>query len=112
MKQNKINIITNVLKKLWFVKWDRYFEYESGESFFGWIDREKDNYKDFVLLDFVGKELNFATSSKKYSKEIAEILNQEHSDCKRIEYFCDIPNCILLSLKEKKLANIQKSNSS
>ncbi|MCF8070049.1 MAG: hypothetical protein K9L30_15820 [Desulfobacterales bacterium] len=93
MKKNKKEVIVNILKKLSFVNWDRYFEFEGGKSFFGWIERD-DNYKDFILLDFVGKEIGFATSSKKFSKKIARILNQEHSDCKRVEYFCDIPNVI------------------
>ena len=82
-----------VLKKLNFVNWDRYFGESNKLTFFGWIDRE-DNHKDFVVLDFSGKYIWWATSSKKYSKEIADILNQKHSECKRVEHFCDLPNVI------------------
>lgn len=95
MEQNKIDVITKVLKKLDFINWDRYFEFDGGCSFFGWINR-KDTHEDFVILDFVGKEIGYATSSKGHSKQIGDALNQEHSECKRVEYFCDIDNCIKL----------------
>ena len=94
MEQSKKDVIENVLRKLSFVNWDKYFEYEGGLSFFGWIDREDDNYKDFVLIDFVGNNISYGTSSKEYSKKIADILNQDHSNCKRVEHFWDIPNVI------------------
>ena len=99
MEQNKKDVIVNVLKKLHFVNWDRYFG-ENVLTFFGWIDR-KDNYKDFVTLDFDFTfweecSISYTTSSKDYTKAIAKILNSTHSDCKRVEDFCDIENTIKL----------------
>ncbi len=91
-------VIENVLEKLPFVKWDRYFGEDGCWTFFGWIDREKDNYKDFVTLDFHLENrdlvISYATSSAERTEEIAEILNCSHSACSRIEYFCDLPNII------------------
>ena len=86
-------IIANVLRKLHFVNWDRYFGEGDCLTFFGWINR-KDSYKDFVTLEFHGKDLGYATSSAKYTKQIAEILNMGHSKCHRVEYFCDGDNII------------------
>ena len=93
MMSGKKQVIEKVLKDLYFVNWDRYFGDEKCLTFFGWINRE-DKYKDFVVLDFYGKEISFATSSKKFSSEIADILHQEHSECKRVEYFTSIENVI------------------
>lgn len=93
--------ITNILKKFNFVNWDRYYGAEGSWSFYGWIEREKDNYKDFILIEFDNNNevVYHGTSSKKHTREIAEILNRGHSDCKRVEHFCDIPN--LIRLKDK-----------
>jgi len=103
MRESEKKWIKENLVKINFVKWDRYFKFDGGFSFFGWINREKDDYKDFVLLDFIhGEEISFATSSKEYSKKIAEILNQEHSDCQRVEDSFDIDNCIKLKDIEEK----------
>lgn len=81
--------IEKTLEKLPFVRWDRYIEDKDDNliEMYGWIDRE-DDYKDFVLLEFNlnKKEVYFvATSSDKYSEQIAEILNSSHSDCIRVE---------------------------
>ena len=91
----KRKIINKVLEKLDFVNWDRYFG-EEELTFFGWIDRKKDNYKDFVTIVFNNKGLviSYATSSAEYTKKIAEILNFYHLPCSRIEYFCDLDNII------------------
>ena len=71
--------IINVLKKLSFVKWDRYFGTKN-LIFYGWIDRE-DSHKDFVSIEFSeGEYVTHGTSSSEYSKKIAEILEKEHSD--------------------------------
>jgi hypothetical protein len=88
--------IIKVLEKFNFVNWDRYFGEAENLTFFGWIDRE-DNKKDFLVLDFSLNPLWFATSSKIYSKKISEILGVNHSDCKRVEDFCDIQNMIKLN---------------
>ena len=89
--------IIKFLEKLNFVEWDRYFGKGENLSFFGWIDRDKDNKKDFVLIEFNnGKIVYYGTSSKEYSKEIADVLGKEHTDCKRVEDFCNISNMIKL----------------
>jgi len=103
--------IVRTLKKLSFVMWDRYFGKAPNLAFFGWINREYDSYKDFVLLDFSVRPVWFATSSKEYSSKIADILNQEHSECKRVESFCDLPNVIKLKpnlLSEKSVESFGK----
>ena len=103
MEQYEKNLIIDVLRSLDFVKWDRYFGENNCYTFFGWIDRD-DSYKDFVVLDIEldkirkGLLIGFSTSSKKYSKRIADILRCGHLDCIRIEHFCDLGNII----KEKK----------
>lgn len=80
--------IIQTLKKFDFVMWDRYFGESESLTFYGWIKRT-DKYKDFLILDFGVKPIWWATSSEKYSKKIAEILNQDHSRCYRVEYFMD-----------------------
>ncbi|MEK6840457.1 MAG: hypothetical protein AABX79_00710 [Nanoarchaeota archaeon] len=88
--------IIKVLERLDFVNWDRYFGNGENLTFFGWIDR-KDTKKDFVVVDFSITPIWFATSSKIYSKRIGELLGaKEHSDCKRVEDFCNIKNMIKL----------------
>jgi len=98
MEQNKRNIIQKILSKLDFVMWDRYFGEIRCLTFFGWINREEDSYKDFVTITFNDEGnaflIDYATSSKKYTEKIAEILNCTHSSCSRIEYFCDLKNVI------------------
>ena len=97
MKKKIEEWIEKTLNKLPFVKWDRFIEDQEANliEMYGWIDREKDNYKDFVLLEFnlTKKEVYFiATSNDKYSKKIAEILNSSHSDCIRVEERFDVSN--------------------
>ena len=42
--------VSEILNRLPFVVWDRYFEYDGGASYFGWIER-KDHLSDFVVVD-------------------------------------------------------------
>lgn len=86
--------IKTILQKLDFVKWDRYFGKEN-LIFYGWIKR-KDTHEDFVSIEFdnEGNYVTHGTSSSEYSKKISEILSAGHSECKRVEDFCDIPNVI------------------
>ena len=93
--ENKRDIISNVLTKLSFINWDRYFG-EEELTFFGWINREKDKYKDFVTITFDerGLILSYATSSAEHTGKIAEVLNCYHLPCHRVEYFCDGDNII------------------
>lgn len=95
--------IEKILKKLSFVKWDRYTETDDGEwqtiDLYGWIDRE-DSYKDFVVLeyDIPRDEFYYWTSSSKYSEELNKVAREgmEHLKCKRIEEFSSLPNVIKL----------------
>lgn len=69
--------IEDTLNKLPFVKWDRYTQIDTNKfSLFGWIEREKDTYKDFVLLEIKVRpsftQIEATTSSEKYSEEIIE----------------------------------------
>ena len=97
--------IEKVLNTIPFVKWDRCIEvYNQNQNYnviniFGWIDRE-DSYKDFVDLEFdlnEGKVYFISTSSKKYSKKIAEIIGSRHFPCCRVEDIFKIENSISLS---------------
>lgn len=96
--------IEGVLLSLPFVKWDRYtLDGELDEvHVYGWIDREKDAYKDFVLIKFVEGEVDsFATSSALRTHEIHKILGfteGDHNECMRVdESFSDVPNATHLS---------------
>lgn len=102
--------IGRTLEKLSFVEWDRYIEgkYRSGKytQVFGWIERDKDEYKDFVFLQFNhwNREVLFlGTSSAKYSERIHKILypndEQGHNDCQRVEDRFDILNAIEIDQK-------------
>lgn len=95
--------IQSVLRKLEFVQWDRYYTFPKFGSLtvFGWIKREKDKYKDFVILEFTllpNKNPScvyfLGTSSAEYSERIANILGSEHAKCVRVEDTFDIPNSI------------------
>ena len=96
-----------------FVMWDRFVVSDvvddkgrpTGERamiVYGWIAREKDAYKDFVVLDFRLKEKRayyVCTSSNKYSEEIAEKImgeKKEHNRCERVEQNFDIINSVKL----------------
>lgn len=78
------------MKALPFVKWDRYTDGGPIVYLYGWIDREQDAYKDFVVLEYYYStaDISFVTSSAKYSQEIAKRLFGEASDhepCLRVE---------------------------
>lgn len=101
--------IENTLEALPFVSWDRFTcnDNEHGENeytFYGWIDREQDSYKDFVLINFTfhhdySVTRWFTTSSAKYSLTIHQLLEMDeggHEDCLRVEDYLDISNAIKL----------------
>jgi len=94
-----------------FVDWDRGTEwiYEGRRcmNLYGWIDREEDEYKDFVLIGVYEQEeveeadvAFHGTSSAKYSEEIHERLfpdedvDEMHNDCFRLEDAFDVPNMV------------------
>lgn len=89
--------VESVLIGLTFVRWDRFVPFDVGLRVFGWIPRQ-DGRSDFVVLDLIWvgqKAILIATSSAKYSAQIAAYLELPHSDCRRVETLeLDIPNVI------------------
>jgi len=106
------NIVEDVMTDLPFVDWDRGIDwvYEGRKcvKIYGWIEREKDQYKDFVIVgiyeneDTEDAEVEFlGTSSEKYSEEIFKRLLpdvdlDEHNECFRLEDRFDAENVIEL----------------
>lgn len=91
--------IESILSELDFVEWDRYYSFGQSLAFYGWIDRDKDDYKDFVvvILDNENRLIRgFHTSSAKYSEKIGETLDINHSPCQRVEDNLSIDNIIEL----------------
>lgn len=102
--------IADTLNKLPFVVWDRYIDLtDKGDCVivYGWINREKDSYKDFVVLHFYnenhplyGGGVGYTTSSSKYSAEIGLLLygtSEDHTGCLRVEHdFESVKNVVKL----------------
>ena len=89
------------------VEWDRYCESGNHYDVYGWI-RRRDGQRDFVLLHFditalPGRKLdvNFVTSSAKYSEEIYKFIfdgeTEGHNSCIRI---ADMPGILLPPVPE------------
>lgn len=97
--------IEHTLNKFNFVRWDRYIAYSEMPVIlvYGWINREQDNYKDFLVLEFnysIKKVYFTASSSEKYSKEICKILDlKKYKVCNRVEHGFNV-------LKSIKLKNV------
>jgi len=76
------------LNSLYMVSWDRFVCCEDCVTFYGWIARPKDKYKDFLCLYFFKDgSLDFDTSSAACSLDIHEIITgtrDGHVDCKKI----------------------------
>jgi len=92
--------IEDILSKFTFVRWDRFVDTDEGLKFYGWIDREKDSYKDFILLTFYKNDhIGWTTSSVEKTKDIRAVFGlagEEQNTCKRVEAFYDIKNSIKL----------------
>lgn len=103
-------VLKAAMEKLDFVQWDRL----TITAAYGWIDREQDGYKDFVVLLFDSlfpiertADLGFVTSSEKYSLEISKRLGMNvdnHAPCSRVEDNFDIKNCIRLENSESSIS--------
>ena len=97
--------MTNIEKKLealTFVRWDRFIETSEEIYFYGWIDREKDSYKDFLLVVFNKITLNcwWISSSVGRENEIDAHLGRKTEfriACQRVEHKFDIKNSIKLN---------------
>ena len=100
------NWIENILGSLEMVQWDRFVQAEDDAlgvyfDIYGWIQREEDAYKDFILLRaFPETDENlrmFTTSSDRYHDEINEILfgdTGESNHCQRVEHTFEVPNVV------------------
>ena len=111
MNQKQRNQIQSLLEELEFVDWDRFITYSDwnyGEivTLYGWIPREQDSYKDFVVVNLecledsdVVKVGASTTSSEKYTEKVHDILygeDTDHNQCKRVENHFDVNNTINL----------------
>jgi len=95
--------ITRWLNRLPNVKWDR-ITLRRGHLFaFGWIDREKDSYKDFFIIDFArGKPVDYCSSNTIYNLKYSKILGLYSQKCERIEdIFKGVRNSIKLNEDKK-----------
>lgn len=108
VKQSTRDWVAHVLSDLEMVEWDRFTLGERPDegreiTVYGWIEREKDAYKDFVILSLYPETdddiIWFTTSSDRYTNEIAETIyceSDDHNDCRRVEDTFDVPNAIEL----------------
>ena len=93
MTPKMAKLVTDVCNELPFVRWDRFIDCHSSVVVFGWIDREKDSYKDFVSVEVLPRGyVQFTTSSAKYSETISDIYvshgrlpSGAHEPCQRVE---------------------------
>lgn len=101
-------ILEKMMTRFWFVAWDRYTYDKHKEIyyFYGWIDREKDSYKDFIVLTYwvTTSSFHFITSSVQYDQEIKDLFlvgrtpeEVEDDKCKRVENLLEISNVIKLN---------------
>ena len=103
--------VWSALFHLPFVQWDRFVDEQRYLTVYGWIDRENDAYKDFLILRFEivpDRERAFgcrlqcwsATSSDKYSSRISRLLtgcdSEMHVPCERVEHFFSLQNMVRL----------------
>jgi len=100
LRSSYVPKITNWLNKLPVVRWDRISQKVGHIYAFGWIDRE-DEYKDFIVIDFVnGEPVDYVSSDIKYNLEHRRILGLFTQKCQRIEKcFPDVKNSIKLERK-------------
>lgn len=99
------------MRKCRFVEWDRFClqpdQNNEGElviTVYGWIERDADDYKDFVTVDFwtATQNLSYTTSSDRYTLELYELLvgeppGDDHGECQRVEHTFNVENCIELT---------------
>ncbi len=93
-----------ILRKAKVVNWDRFIPVAMGKGIgvYGWIEREKDSYKDFAYLELDLEKHAipfFISSSSIYSKELGEILVKgkiDHNICTRVEHIFNIKNSVKL----------------
>ena len=100
-------VVLEMLEKFYFVRWDRYIKVPDRDeyAFYGWIDREKDAYKDFILLEYRPTGLHtyywlYTTSSAERDAEIEMLVDGTEGKgipCQRTEYLLpELSNAIHL----------------
>jgi len=109
LTKGQYDFVKDCLSDLAFVYWDRFIDSIYNKQrrlrFYGWIERDKDSYKDFVVLDIFPKDLtvDYLTSSDKLTEEISNILygdKNDHITCQRVESIFKISNSIKLERGE------------
>jgi len=102
--------VENVLSRLHMVEWDRFVVGEENNlvgayiKVYGWIDREDDAYKDFVIVQFWPNTedniVGYTTSSDEYTEDIYRLIYgsepDDHNPCQRVEDTFDISNAVHL----------------
>lgn len=101
--------VEEILDRLNMVEWDRFVVGDDPNigayiEVYGWIERDQDDYKDFVLVTFYPETedriLGFTTSSDRYTEEIHRRIFGEdpdgHNPCRRVEHVFDVENAIEL----------------
>ena len=105
MEEQEVKWISEVLEAFPFVQWDRFTYFKYIVRVYGWIDREEDEYKDFVHFEcnLENQSILFlGTSSDKYSERINDTLNEildeeaGHTPCQRVEDQFDVENSVQL----------------
>lgn len=98
--------IESMLSQPGFVRWDRFTEgVVDGDlriDVYGWINRPKDDYMDFVLLTLwpESEDFAFTTSSARYSDALYQLWtgddpDSDHNHCKRVQEAFDVSNAII-----------------
>lgn len=106
MTKKHKKFIEETLERFYFVNWDRYTNDKESNTYslYGWIDREKDKYKDFIEIcytpNYPDDLWDFTTSSADFHDEICRILGivcDTSNHCIRIEKDFEVANSIKLS---------------
>lgn len=103
--------IADLLEQVPIVEWDRFAVAErDGYQFvdvYGWIERDQDDYKDFVVARFwpATEFVEYTTSSEKFTELLqvewfGEDSLGEHNPCHRVEHTFDVDNAIELGENE------------
>ena len=101
--------IAKKLRSIRMVEWDRFTTGEWGDeqyvNVYGWIERDDDDYKDFVNAIFwpANETVYHVTSSAEHTHEISQQLHGEegdHNDCHRVEHTFNISNAVELNTEE------------
>lgn len=104
--------VEQMLSQPEFVEWDRFTQATVGGEqrldVYGWIEREHDEYKDFVLLCLwpEDREFEFTTSSARYSDDLYRLWRdaddpEDHYTCQRVENNFGINNATTLDSRDR-----------